>query len=324
MKRWCSVMSYDYLDLDVFLNTRTFYEAAGYRVTKNWLHPQCDLLVILRGNPKETLLSYTRRVHIYDYVKELTVDWKEQLPNASSIHLISIKPPDRADALHHIHGYVPVISQIWRRPFSGKRTMIVHIANFKFHMKDDLYQKELVSLLQNSKVRVYGGKWENVNVLTRKMSYREANATLARSLVCIGLMHPYQRGESLSGRMWQGPLNGCAVISEYGTNILGCPGVMEVANFQWDTIIECLRTIGTPEQLSRQATEFWETRTRRLAADLGETLPALWPTAGLLRCRAGLLLGHSLFVIGEIRSRLVGPRRFWVGLRRRVQAVTGR
>lgn len=326
MKRWCSIMSYDYLDLDVFLNTRTFYEAAGYRVTKNWLHPHCELLIILRGNPRDTLLNYAQRVHIYDYVKEHTVDWDKQLPNASSIHLISINPLSQEGevaGLHHVHGYLPVINEIWRRPFKKNRSMIVHLANFKFHMKDDPYQKDLVRLLQDAKVHVYGGKWENAGILTRKMSYHEANSTLARSLACLGLMHPYQRGESLSGRMWQAPLNGCTVISEAGTNIINCPGVVEVSNFRWETIAACLRRLPLPQQLSGDATDFWEARTRRLAADLDLKLPASWPSGGVLKCRAGLILGHYRFVALELRSRLIGPRRIWRALHRRIEGATG-
>jgi hypothetical protein len=324
MARWCSVMAYDYLDFDVFLNVRTFYAAAGYKVSRNWLHPKSELVVILRGNPQHTLLAYRNRVHIYDYVKELAIDWKQELPQASSIQLISIQPPEQVTDLPYIHGYLPVVSEIWQRPIKGKRNSLVHIANFKFHMKDDPYQQELVRLLDAGKVQAYGGKWENVNIKTKKLSYHEANATLARSLVCIGLMHPYQRGVSLSGRMWQAPLNGCAVISEQGTNILGCPGVIEVGNFKWSSIQELLGKKATPEALAREARQFWEAATRRLAADLGEVIPSSWPLAGLLRCRLELLLGHGWSVIGELRSRLIGPRRFWLGLRRRLQRISGR
>jgi hypothetical protein len=67
----CNILSYDYLDIDVFWNIKLFYKAAGYRIDKNGQSSQYDLLVMLRGDPGNTLNSYTGTVHIYDYVKEL-------------------------------------------------------------------------------------------------------------------------------------------------------------------------------------------------------------------------------------------------------------
>ena len=31
----CNILSYDYLDIDVFWNVKLFYQAAGYQVEKN-------------------------------------------------------------------------------------------------------------------------------------------------------------------------------------------------------------------------------------------------------------------------------------------------
>lgn len=134
MKKTCSVMSYDYRgfhDPDVYLNVKLFYQSAGYRVFKNKVLPDADLLVLLRGNPAAPDHNYTDVVHAYDYQRPFKPDWKALIPNARRIFLISPTRPQLSDGVTYIQGYLPVIPDLWQGSFKKKDRRPVHISHFK-------------------------------------------------------------------------------------------------------------------------------------------------------------------------------------------------
>jgi hypothetical protein len=153
--RSCAVVSTDYLDKDVYLNIELFYTLVGYRVFV-WspASPPAsrspDLIVMLRGDPGSAWVDYSGSVHVYDYVKELDIDWNDRFPNASRLKLISLSGGD-------VTGYLPVFPEIWRRRFSRKNSRPVHLSNYK-PMPADVFQNDLVSLIQQGRVRVFGGR----------------------------------------------------------------------------------------------------------------------------------------------------------------------
>jgi hypothetical protein len=303
MRKNCCVMSYDYLDLDVWLNIRCFYRSAGYRVTTNRTRENADLLVILRGHPCEYARRHQGPVHVYDYVKELKIDWREALPAASEITVISIGPPSCLEGVNWVCGYLPVVPPLWQIRFAAKSALPVHISNFK-PMGEDHYQKELLELVCAGMVRVFGGRWERVGVRARSLSHWQANRMLAASSQCYGLMYPYQRGRTLSGRMWQAPINGCFVISEAGTNILACPGIFEVEHFD-----------GTPQRpsispdaclaLSYKARAFWTGATAALAHDLNLVINKEPGGSALVLQRLPLITAHLGFLQDQVTAVLV-------------------
>ena len=199
-------------------NVRLFYLAAGFALVRDGEDPDLDLLVILRGDPGQAHREHRGIVHVYDYVKELQVDWPACFPRAREIRLVSLFQPDPLpDGVRWVPGYLPVIPEFWQRhPFRKKARRPLHIANFK-PMGDDPYQRDLARLARHGLVRVYGARWDRLGLATHGLSYLEANRRLADAWCCYGLMYPYQRGATLSGRMWQAPLHGCQVISEQGT-----------------------------------------------------------------------------------------------------------
>jgi hypothetical protein len=298
----CCVMSYDYLDLDVWLNIRCFYLSAGYRVTTNRTRENADLLVILRGHPCEQARRHRGPVHVYDYVKELKTDWRKALPAASEVIVISIEPPSCSEGVRWVCGYLPVHPPLWQKRLAAKSARPVHISNFK-PMGEDRYQKELLELVRAGVVRVFGGRWERVGVQARSLSHWQANRMLAAASQCYGLMYPYQRGRTLSGRMWQAPINGCFVISEAGTNILSCPGILEVEHFD-----------GTPPRssispdaclaLSHQARAFWTGATAALADDLNLVIRKEPAGSALVLQRLPLITAHLAFLQGQVTGVL--------------------
>jgi hypothetical protein len=96
--------------------------------------------------------------------------------------------------------------------------------------------------------------------------------------------------------MWQAPLNGCFVLSERGTDILGCPGVLERDAFDLQTA-SLKFSDQACRQLANEAAAFWETHTRSLAAGLGLN-PAL-PLSG-----RGLRPERARLLIWDLEFRL--------------------
>jgi hypothetical protein len=306
--RRCHILSIDFQDLDVIWNVRLFYLAAGFSVSCNRPNaPQtADLLVVLRGNPGLTLREHRGVVHVYDYVKELQVDWRACFPEAREIRLISLfRPPTLAPGIRWVQGYLPVVPEFWQQtPFRKKEGRPLHIANFK-PLGDDPYQRDLALLARRKLVRVHGANWDRLDLRTHGLSYVEANRLLAGAWCCYGLMYPYQRGTTLSGRMWQAPLHGCLVISEKGTNPLGLPGIFEVERFGPETLLS-VTSIRECRQIRDAATRHWRDATSRLAEQL--ELPA-WSGPSpvhLATCRRSMLAQHLRVVWQRRLQRMAG------------------
>lgn len=315
MGRNCWVMSYDYVDLDVFLNIQVFYRSAGYQIHLNRTPAPGDLLVLLRGDPGESLTGHRGDVHVYDYVKEDGINWAERLPAASRILVVSLTPPAHPDGVMWLRGYLPVVPEIWQQPLPRKRrSRPLHIANWK-PLRDDPYQGQIMELVRNGFLEVYGGKWDRLGVETHGLSYLEANRRLAGARCCYGLMYGYQRGTTISGRMWQAPLNGCVVFSEAGTRLAGIPGVVTVERFE-PANLDRLTEVGSAESLTREAATYWTQSTRSLAEGLGLALTAKPSTLALIGCQWQLQRQHLL----TVAARLVAGLRRFLGPRRRLQA----
>lgn len=259
----CCFLFFDYVDYDVFLNARIFYRLAGFQLVDISRISECSLLVYFRGRPPSIFSDFAGEVHFYDYVREHCIDLHEYFPRASSIRLISLSNPNDNDCSYrYIHGYLPVFPSLWRLslPFFRRSMLPIHVSNYK-PLKDDSYQRELISRIKAGNIRVYGAKWDRVQIATHSLSYLAANLKLSTAYLCYGLMYPYQRGQSLSGRMWQAPIQGCIVISETNTNLFACPGVIEVTTFD---SLPFLNNI-SPERLSKEAADFWLAKTVSLA-----------------------------------------------------------
>jgi len=312
----CNVFSFDYLDFDVYLNVHAFYRLAGYKVVNHSDLSCSDLVVVLRGQPFDIYSEYTGVVHVYDYVKEFSIDYSLYFPCASLIFFISINPEPsylapESPKLAYVSGYLPVIPEIWCRPGLRKtHAKPLHIANYKPNL-DDSFQKQLIHLSRLKKITLFGSKWEKVGISTTPLSYMSANHLLARAEYCYGLMYPYQRGRSLSGRMWQAPINGCYVISEPGTNIFHCPGVIEAHDYV--DVIHRLPQDST--SVSAESVAFWINRTAKLASDLQLSLCMHSLKREVRRARLLLLKQHlefywSIYVIKNYQVFLSSSRSF--------------
>lgn len=303
-------MSYDYMDLDVYWNVKLFYLSAGFQVATNASPSDHELLVLLRGDPGDQLKTYRGIVHVYDYVKELTIDWRTRIPRAAQIVVVSLSRPAGSESIGFVHGYLPIIPELWQEdPFRKRPQRPYHISNFK-PMREDPYQRDLVRLGRHGLIQLYGNRWDQVDIRAHGVSYWEANRMLASAYSCYGLMYPYQRGTTLSGRMWQAPLLGCFVISERGTNPFGCPGVIEVDRFSPDTLLlaDSIRDCWT---LRQQATAHWREATIAIARGLGFQGPlrvcrrSWWAVRGEMRAHHRRFRGRQRRI--GLTQRLTPP-----------------
>lgn len=265
----CSLIAYDFLDIDVYWNIYFFYISAGYIIEESG-RSGIDLFVVLRGDPgaNHRHKNFSGTVHIYDYVKEIDIDWRNRFPAAEEIIVISLSPPQTNRGIKFVQGYIPIFPSLWQvMPFRKRPQRPLHISNFK-SMPEDSYQRELIDLARFELIQVYGLRWSQVDINTHPLSYWKSNLLLASAFSCYGLMYPYQRGKTLSGRMWQAPLNGCFVISEIGTNPFRCPGVIEVESFNPDSLLK-VRSIADCWHLQKAATLYWNEKTMLLMKALG-------------------------------------------------------
>ncbi|MFN9622654.1 MAG: hypothetical protein ACK587_07470 [Cyanobacteriota bacterium] len=269
-KKKCCFLFFDYVDYDVFLNARIFYHLAGYRIVGFDQLSSCSLVVLFRGIPSQTFYEYSGLVHFYDYVREHDINIASFFPCAFKICKISLeKVTDNVSVPNCVYGYLPVFPSLWQFsfPFSKRSALPVHVSNYK-PLKNDSYQNILINKIKSNLIKVYGSKWDRVQIDARPLSYLSANLILSKVRICYGLMYPYQRGKSLSGRMWQAPLQGCLVISEMNTNLFSSPGVYEVATYDEFHFVD----YPTPIDLAKQASEFWSQKTDKLAMDLNLSL----------------------------------------------------
>ena len=320
------ILSIDFQDLDVIWNVRLFYLAAGFSLIRQGVDAELDLLVILRGDPGLSHQGFGGTVHVYDYVKELQVDWRSRFPHAREIRLISLlRPSSLPEGTRWVQGYLPVIPEFWQQfPFRKRAGRPMHLANFK-PMGDDPYQQELACLARRGLVEVHGRHWDKLGLSTYGVSYLEANRLLAGAYCCYGLMYPYQRGTTLSGRMWQAPLHGCLVISEAGTNPLGLPGLLEVQHFAPDSLLS-VTSIKECWQIRKEATRYWQEATAQLASQLD--LPAyLGPSpAQLATCRLDRRVQHLRVAWSRRLNRLarwLTPPPISCWWRRRLRTLRG-
>jgi hypothetical protein len=293
-KKKCCFFFLDYVDFDVYLNARIFYHLAGFQVVHEDHIANCSLVVFFRGMPARVYPEYVGPVHFYDYVHEYSIPILDFFPNASSITIISFDIPSKYySPCAYVYGYLPVIPGLWKfsLPFSSRSPIPVHLANYK-PIDSDAYQAILISKIRAGRIRVYGRMWNRVEISARPCSYLSANLLLSKASICYGLMYPYQRGKSLSGRMWQAPIQGCVVLSEANTNLLGSPGILEVDNYENIPFLD----FQCPNILAAQAAQFWQDQTSTLARNLNLVLNYDNLRSQIFQARVLLFINHIDFV----------------------------
>jgi hypothetical protein len=235
------IYGYDGFDPDVNLNLRHFYSELGFRVITSRTLIPADILIVTRI-PKD-YFDFTRfsQIHIYDYVCSDNENFMKGIQSQRGITVFSPSIKRMSQTLKiapSLEGKIfvllpPVVTKIWMKKIKCSPLYdIAHIGNFKPYYNDrsDIFSTRFLDLLLREDVDVWGDGWNML--LTSSKNHHRAPLYTARSIygaskVALGMMFPYQRNLTISGRFWMGPLNGAVVLSEPNDFIGIIPGVTE-------------------------------------------------------------------------------------------------
>jgi hypothetical protein len=273
MKPLALIYGHDGFDPDINLNLRHFYGDLGFRVRTSRQLIDCQLLVITRTPNSDLDLSAYSQVHVYDYVCMNNDEFMKSIQHHPGVRVFSPSQARMNTTLQvspNLEGKIlemlpPVSTSIWtNKPKFESKFKVVHIGNFKSSLEDvsDKFSSDFLKSLNENSVDVWGERWTGhvprerihgrASLLSVPSIYR--SATLA-----IGIMYPYQRNLTISGRLWMAPLNGTRLLSEPNSQIREIPGVVE-SDFSAESIRNGLE-IGYQSriELAIEARKFWDT-----------------------------------------------------------------
>lgn len=269
MKLRCVVFGADGFDLDVAFNLMAFYEQLGYSTVLSRELIPTDLLVIHRPPNSPLNLEAYGSVHVWDYVG---TSIESLLPNLAAHPNVTIFASsgartsalvELAPALEgRIHELLPpVATELWELPIRETRYNSVHIGNFKpsYAAGKDAPSSEFLHVIERNRIDVWGAKWPlNSDLDHGPARLHEVSKIYGQSSYALGMMYPFQREITLSGRFWHAPLNGCLLFTERSIFSQEVPGVKETDYTSWLTSPPLGRV--AQARLQRKAHEYWHGR----------------------------------------------------------------
>lgn len=210
------------------------------------------------------------QVHVFDYVGKPLHQMLSALAAQDSVHVFTSSARRAAsyractdlDGINFHFQLPPVNVDVWRRKVAGPQYSLVHIGNLKPFYRDgsDSDATAFLSRLSQADVQVWGGGWgsggEAISAHGRARMHT-VSEIYAHSVISLGMMYPFQRGITISGRFWQAPLNGCLLLSESPPPSDEIPGVAVVEyadGGQFETIIH---RDHDRVALQAEASQFW-------------------------------------------------------------------
>ena len=236
----CLIYGHNGLDLDVTMNLRSFYKSLGFKVFFSDRLYKADLLVVLRAVDKSINLEPFNFsvIHIFDYGGWdydnfiTSIDYtKTYIYCTSSSKRIKIIETTGFPEQQIFVTLPPVDIDLWTSKAKSKIFDFIHIGNFKPYTDDDLIRSKFINAVHQFKANIWGLGWTLKNLSKGlyhgKLGLFNVSKVYSKAKFSFGLMYPFQRNVTFSGRFWHAPLNGCYVFSEIGyyTNIM--PGVIE-------------------------------------------------------------------------------------------------
>lgn len=262
----CLIYGHNGLDLDVTLNLRSFYRQLGFLVSFSDKLYDANLLVVVRAiNKPIDLNNFTFTIiHVYDYGgwdydnfvlsinKQITYYFcTSELKKQKLTNLLSV-PED--------HVYIalpPVDVKLWSKKIKPIKYNFVHIGNFKPIAGEDVFKLKFNNAIDHFKSNLWGAGWDICNDYYRgKAGLFQVSDIYRQSKYAFGLMYPFQREVTFSGRFWHAPLNGCMLISEPGLYTQNIPGIIEVDYSQVD-IQQKIANGFDREQLQTESQVYW-------------------------------------------------------------------
>ena len=286
------------LDLDVTFNLRSFYKQLGFSVFFSGKLHDADLLVVLRAVDKPIDISpfSFSLVHVYDYggwdYDEFVKSINQKITYIFCTTESKLKR--LVDILHFPKEQVfvalpPVDIKIWCKKLENVRYDFIHIGNSKPNLIDDPINELFNKALSYFKVHVWGSGWNLVNnTYHGKIGLFDVSNIYSKSRFSFGLMYPFQREVTFSGRFWHGPLNGCVVLSEHGLFTRTIPGIVET-EYRISEIERLSEIFYDRYELQSQSIMFWN---KQFEVTLNLVKPTL------------ILIGKNTFTISKAISYL--------------------
>lgn len=265
----CLIYGHNGLDLDVTFNLIAFYRKAGFSVFyADTLH-DADVLVVLRAVDKAIDLSpYNFSViHVYDYGGWGYDSFIKSIDHSVS-YIFCTSEEKRNRVIDKTSfpesrisvAFPPVAIKLWLADLKKNEFDIVHIGNYKPITEADFYKENFNRAIIDSKVHVWGLNWTGIvnnDLYHGKAGQFSVSGIYSKSACSFGLMYPFQRSVTFSGRFWHAPLNGCRLFSEPGVCTKNIPGVIET-DYSAEDITQKIKDPAFNKQTIRaQALAFW-------------------------------------------------------------------
>jgi hypothetical protein len=277
-KRQCVVVGFDGFDPDVLANLLLFYGACGFEVGISRAPVDCDLLVVQRGRYNNAVFDvHAGECHIYDYAAMGSSDFHLAFPNVSTCVVIASGPRASGNTIpqHLVQSFHPVIPALWTADTverSGRSYDFVHIGHRKPNEASDGSLEQMDVVARSGRCHFWGLGWKDIvapgsSTAHGHASLHDCQRIYRRAKFAFGVMYPFQRQKTISGRMWQAPLNGCMVFSEATIPGVSLPGVQVCHDYLHATMHP--HPLLDPLALVSEAVDYWSGVTGRLASNLG-------------------------------------------------------
>jgi hypothetical protein len=264
-KKIACLYSHDGFDLDVLLNQKDLLAENGFFTIATSKIIKCDLLIVLRAN-SNTFPFYN--LNTENVGRVLFIDYSGQevfqvFFNCNHPNKYLITSNNQLNGNGIFFGFPFVSIKRWVRKNSqenqNRSIRFIHIGNYKFSSNADHLIQFFNDAIKSLETIVFGSGWEKVlpKVLYKgAVSVEKVSDIYAKSQIALGIKHPFQRGNSISGRYWHAPLNGCALLVEdlYLADLI--PGIIYVDYRSDLKYINGLKTNST--QIQKNALLFWD------------------------------------------------------------------
>ncbi|MEP6746255.1 MAG: hypothetical protein ABJB86_00945 [Bacteroidota bacterium] len=264
----CLIYGHNGLDLDVTFNLLAFYRKAGLSVFYSDTLYDADVLVVLRAVDKKIDLSPFNFsvVHIFDYGGWDYNAFIESIDHGISyIYCTSQEKKNRIindtsfPENRIFVAFPPVATRLWMADMKKPEYEIVHIGNYKPITENDQYKENFNKAIIDHNVHVWGLNWTGIvhkDLYHGKAGQFSVSGIYAKSAWSFGLMYPFQRSVTFSGRFWHAPLNGCQLFSEPGVCTF-IPGVIET-DYSFEDIEQRIKSpLADKQQVRQKALAFW-------------------------------------------------------------------
>lgn len=287
MRPLALIYGHDGFDLDVVANLRRFYESMGYTVAASRKLKPADLLVIHRPPNTPVDVQNYPSTHVYDYVGSETEGLIRGLHDIDSLSVITPsrlrveyweKHRRESQPINYVVSPLPVSTHLWAtEPRPTTSEVAVHIGNFKPFYADesDAYASILLRVARSGHIDIWGDGWGGFATSNGPARLIDVSRLYANYPIAVGMMYPFQRDQTYSGRFWQAPLSGARLLSEPTPFEHEFPGLTVFSSVEeLRDELQRTPTLGERRELKAIATEHWDQTTAQLRETLLATTPS--------------------------------------------------